>query len=85
MIGDIKTNKVDYSILAIISALYMLVFIVNQSNNLIIFQTTVIYAILYIIWGIFHHYRLKNLKLKIMLEYLLVATFGIVVASTLLI
>lgn len=85
MIGDLKTNKIDYSILAIISAIYMGVFILNQASNVLIFQATVVYALIYILWGVFHHYRIRNLRFKIMLEYVLVASFGLIVASTLLI
>lgn len=85
MITDLRTNKVDYSILALGSAAYMLFFIIYQSDNVKIFSSTVVYAIFYILWGVFHHLRIKNLRLKIMLEYILVATFGLIVASSLLI
>lgn len=85
MIGDLRINKIDYSLLAGVSAAYMLFFILYQSDNVKIFSSTVIYAIFYVLWGIFHHIRIKNLRFKIMLEYLLVATFGLIVASSLLI
>ena len=42
------------------------------------------YGVIYVIWGIYHEYRARNLRFIIVLEYLLVAMLGVAIVSTLL-
>ncbi len=78
-------NRGDYSILAALSGIYVLVIFRYQSTPRYILIATVAFGITYIFWGIFHHLRVKNLRGLIVLEYFLVALLGVALVSTLLI
>ena len=77
-------NKNDYLILSAISALYVASILYYKTQPSLVLISTSVFAILYIIWGIFHQSRSHNLHLKIVLEYFLVALLGVVLVSTLL-
>lgn len=85
MIRDITKNKIDYSVLAVGSGIFLILFLVNQTNTVFMFRSSIAFAIFYILWGFFHHRRTKSLTGKVMLEYILVAVLALVVASSLLI
>lgn len=85
MIRDITQNKIDYSILSIFSILYLVVIFSAKNKPETILYSTLIFSILYILWGFFHHLKNKSLTFKIMLEYFLVSALGVVIISTLLV
>lgn len=78
-------NKHDYSILAVILAVYLIYFLNHQTNSQTIIVATIIFSFSYICWGIWHHSRSHTLHPKIVLEYFLVAVLGVVIVATLLI
>lgn len=78
-------NKNDYLILSAISAFYVAAIMYFKTMPFLVLISTSVFAVLYIIWGIFHQYRSKNLHAKIVLEYFLVALLGVVIVSSLLI
>lgn len=78
-------NKHDYSVLVIFLTIYFVFFLGNLTNPQTLITATVIFAFSYICWGIWHHSRSQTLRLKIVLEYLLVAILGVVIVATLLI
>lgn len=80
-----KFNKGEYSFLALICALYTLAVFRYQTVPQFIFLATVIFALIYMCWGILHHVKAKNFNFRIMLEYFLVAVLGVAIVSTLLI
>ncbi len=80
-----KFNKGEYSFLALLSALYVLAVFRYQTMPNYIVLITAIFAVVYVLWGIYHHLRIKNLNFRIMLEYFLVAILGVAIVSTLLI
>lgn len=84
MLSDIAKNKVDYSILALISGCFVVYFLTQKlnPNNLLI--GSVIYAFSYLLWGVWHHLRSKTLSLRIVLEYFLVSTLAVIIVATLL-
>lgn len=41
-------------------------------------------SVFYLVWGIVHHQLTDHLRLKVVLEYLLVAILGFVIINTLL-
>lgn len=51
-----------------------------------VFQATLILALAaaYVFWGIVHHHIHKDLHLSVILEYIVVATLGVVVVFSLL-
>lgn len=84
MISDLRKHKIDYSLLAIIAAAYLTYFIVNKNNPNALFQATLVFSLSYILWGVFHHTRSRSLRLKVVLEYVLIAALAVVIASSLL-
>jgi hypothetical protein len=80
-----KFNKSEYSFLALISALYIVIVLRYQTMPKLILLSTGIFAACYLFWGVYHHYRVKNLSFRIMLEYFLIAVLGLAIVSTLLI
>lgn len=79
------SNKGDYSILAGLSGIYVLSIFRFQNTPRHILLATIIFALIYIVWGIFHHSRSHNFHGRIVLEYFLVALLGVAIVSTLLI
>lgn len=84
MISDIQRNPTHYSALALLCALFGLLFLRNLHNNTNLFAILSIFSIIYVVWGILHHFFNKNLKFKIVLEYLLIAGLSVLLSSTLL-
>ena len=50
-------NKIDYGILALVSALYVAFIFRYQTNSRFILLGTGVFATIYIVWGVFHHVR----------------------------
>ncbi len=84
MIKNIKLAKPDYSLLALASTIFLGFFFHYRLNPSVLFITVVCFALFYILWGFFHHLHLRNLSFKIMLEYFLIATLAIIIATALL-
>lgn len=78
-------HKTDYFVLAIVSALYMGAIFRFRYNPFVLLLATIIYALAYLIWGIFHQLNTHNFHARLVLEYSLVALLGVVIVSTLLI
>jgi len=75
----------DYSLLATLSAIYLVTIYRFQTTPQFVLLATAGFATIYLIWGIFHHWRVNNFHGRIVLEYLLVALLGVAIVSTLLI
>lgn len=78
-------HKSDYSLLAILAVSYLVYIFRYQSTPQYLLFATIIFAVLYFIWGIFHHLHTGSFHARVVLEYLLVALLGLVIVSTLLI
>ncbi len=71
---QIVRHSIDFSILAVILGfgLYgLILFRYEVASQIAVF---VLMAILYVFWGIFHHYHDGNLTGKIVLEYIAIAS-----------
>lgn len=79
------SHKSDYSLLALLAIVYIVSIFRYQSTSQYLLFATIIFSILYFIWGIFHHLRTQTFHARVVLEYLLVALLGLVIVSTLLI
>lgn len=82
---DLRINKIDYSVLIFASLLFVGYFMYNLDHPYQLFATTIIFAIIYVLWGIWHHARSHHLNFRIVLEYFLIATLGVIIISTILI
>jgi len=85
MIQDIIRHKLDYCILAVFSAIFIVFFLSYQHNPSLLLVGTIIYGVIYVIWGVLHHLRTSSLHGRVVLEYLLVSMFAILLVATLLI
>lgn len=85
MIKDLQQNKFDYSFLALLAIIFLYVFFHFQYQPQFMFLSVVAFSFAYVLWGIYHHARLKDCRFKIVLEYILLALLAIALASTLLI
>lgn len=79
------SNKSDYSVLAVIAAVYVAAVFRFQTVPKYILLSTAGFALCYLTWGVIHQIKVKNFHARIVLEYLLVAILGIAIVSTLLI
>ncbi len=84
MFQDIKSHKLDYSLLALITGIFITFFVISSGSAALLMLGTLVFAVTYILWGIWHHGRTHSLTGKIMLEYILVSMFGILVVGSLL-
>ena len=76
MIEDLKSHFSHYLILVLILFIGGVVFVLD-SNKIIKFQVGTLVATAYVFWGIIHHFLEKNLKLKIMVEYMLIGALSV--------
>lgn len=82
---DLRQNKTDYLALAVIAGVFVIYYTFNLDHPYQLFVATLIFSAFYIIWGIWHHSRTHHLTVRIMLEYFLIATLGVIIVSTILI
>lgn len=85
MMNDLVRHKLDYSILAVMSGLFILYFLDARSSPRRLLIAAFTFGAAYTVWGIFHHVRTRSLSRKVVLEYFLVSVLGIVIVSSLLI
>lgn len=79
------STKSGYSLLAVLAGLYLTFVYRYQSTPRYLLFATIVFAFLYFIWGLLHHFHDRSGSGKIVLEYLLVAALAVVIVSTLLI
>ncbi len=84
MMQDVVKHKFDYSLLALISALFVLYFLKERYIPVNLLAATMIYSCAYVMWGLWHHSRVGSFNRHVVLEYFLVAVIGIVIVSSLL-
>ena len=79
LIKIIKKDPFDFSILGLILALSLLAFVQFSYDSVLKKGVVVVTGIAYFFWGIFHHLRRKDLSFPIIVEYFLLALFGVVI------
>lgn len=77
MIEEIKTHFWDYLILFLLIGAGVICFIYHP-DKIVKFQISILMALAYIFWGVFHHLSEKNLNLKIVVEYTLIGLLSII-------
>lgn len=85
MFEDIKTHTLHYLILITIMAIgfgSVFAFSENKNTQFLLGGLT---AVLYVFWGIIHHYMEDDLNLKIVIEYTLIAALSVTILFSLLI
>lgn len=85
MFEDFKTHSLHYLVLLTVIAIgFGSVFILSSDRNTQIFLGGLT-ALLYVFWGIIHHYMEDDLNIKIVVEYSLIAILSVVILFSLLI
>lgn len=69
---ELKLHAFDYLTLISGGILFLLFVGTYQGSRYASFIAVVAFSILYIFWGMYHHYRLGNLHIKNIVEYILV-------------
>lgn len=82
---DLRVNRLDYSLLAVIAGAFAIYYTTNLNNPYQLFFATIVFSLLYFFWGVWHHSRSHHLTRRIVLEYFLIATLGVIIVSTILI
>lgn len=84
---EIKKHYKNYLILGIIFLIATILLFHFRSTFDAHQERRVVYvtAALYLAWSLYHHYKRGDLHLSIIIEYLLLALFAIIVATTTLV
>jgi uncharacterized membrane protein SirB2 len=69
---EINKHLFDYLILLTGGVLFLLILKVFQGNRTYSFVASLAFCVLYIVWGMYHHYKLRSLHLKNIVEYILI-------------
>lgn len=69
---DIKKHLFDYLMLFTGGVAFLIALNVFKGEKLITFIILMAYASIYIIWGIYHHIIDDSIRLKTVLEYILI-------------
>ena len=59
-------------------------FILFSYDTLLLGIVSVSSAVFYVLWGIVHHYLHKDLYISVVIEYILVASLGLIIIFSLL-
>jgi len=79
LIKVFKKDPFDFLILGLILVLSLLAFVQFSYDSVLKEKVVIITGIAYFFWGIFHHIKRKDLSFPIIVEYFLLALFGVVV------
>ena len=67
---------IDYLILLSIVTTYIVAVLLTSYNNQYIKLLTIGFALVYLLWGLWHHKKEVSLHFQVVLEYLLLALLG---------
>ncbi len=84
MIEALSKHIFYYATLVLILVLGFLLAYVNSSNKEIQILVVVFTTISYVLWGILHHLFNHDLNTKIVIEYILIGSFGLAIILFLL-
>lgn len=79
-----KSHLSHYLVLLAIFSFGIFFFLYFSYNHLIQILTVLLVSTAYFFWGITHHYLEKNLYLKVVIEYFLVAVLGATIVISLI-
>jgi hypothetical protein len=79
---EVTKKPIEYVVLVIILLTALVAFLASIGNGPQEKQIVYIAAGAYFLWSLVHHYRRGDLSTSIMIEYFLIAIFGIIVVSS---
>lgn len=84
MITNIRQHKTYYIVLLVLELVGFFLILSAVGNKSLQMAYVVLTTFIYVIWGIVHHYVHHDVQSKIVLEYILMGSFGISVMFFLL-
>ncbi len=69
---EIKKNGFDYGLLIIGSVFFLIFLRLFEGYKLYSFIVLLFFVIFYMVWGAYHHAKLKSLHMKNVVEYILI-------------
>lgn len=85
MVKELKEYQYDYGVLFALLSVAAILYAYFRDNKAMEQLIALGMALIYVLWGIIHHHRADKVTAKIVLEYVLVAIFGLIVINSLLI
>ncbi len=70
---EIKKHLFDYLLLTTAGVFFLLSLNIFKGERLLEFVVLLAFASFYIIWGFYHHAFSNSLRLKVVIEYILIA------------
>ena len=70
---ELKKHFLDYLLLIIVGIFTIICLLLFRGERSVQFGFIIVYAIFYILWAMYHHLLNGSLRLKNMLEYILIA------------
>lgn len=70
---EFKTHTFDYLLLITAGIFFLLALNVFRGERFMIFITLLAFCAFYIVWGMYHHARNDSIRLKTVLEYIVIA------------
>ncbi len=77
-------HHVWYLVLASIAVLLLSALYVTRGNNQVQFYIITLFMAIYVVWGILHHIANNNLRLSVVLEYILLSATALFLLKTVL-
>lgn len=75
-----SNHLLHYIVLGLIFTTVFLSRLFLTFNEQLLIQALFVVSIIYVGWGIYHHYREHDLSTKIVIEYILIASIAILIA-----
>jgi len=69
---ELKRHSFDYLILFSSGVMFLMFLKLLQGYRFYTFVVLLMFAIFYILWGVYHHAKIRNLHLKNIVEYVLI-------------
>lgn len=69
---EVRAHTVDYLVLFSAGITFIVTIRTSSGNKMLAFMYFIIFSAGYILWGLFHHYKLRSLHLKNIVEYILI-------------
>lgn len=82
---EIKTNLFQYLFLSTISIFFLTLLTMARGSRQQQFLVLLLFISFYIFWGIIHHITEKTIRLKIVLEYVLIGAIALFLIELLLV
>ena len=74
---EITENILDYLVLTTASVFFLVLLATSHGEKMKSFFILCAFVLFYVLWGTYHHYREKTLRLSTMIEYILIGSIAL--------